>query len=52
MQIAAKKISKKYQKARLEKRRAARKRKIEDEVVPIREKKYRKRDANETLTRR
>ena len=41
-QIAAKKISKKYQKTRLEKRRAARIRKIEDEVVPTREKKYRK----------
>ena len=47
-QIAAKKISKKYQKIRLEKRRAARKRKIEDEVVPTREKKYRKlTDTNE-----
>ena len=46
-QIAAKKISKKYQKTRLEKRRAARKRKIEDKVVPTREKKYRKlTDAN------
>ena len=41
-QIAAKKISKKYQKRRLEKRRASRKRKIEDEIVPTREKKYRK----------
>ena len=47
-QIAAKKISKKYQKTRLEKRRAARKRKIEDEAVPTRGKKYRKlTDANE-----
>ena len=47
-QIAAKKLSKKYQKTRLEKRQAARKRKIEDEVVPTREKKYRKlTDANE-----
>ena len=47
-QIAAKKISEKYQKTRLEKRRATRKRKIEDEVVSTREKKYRKlTDANE-----
>ena len=47
-QIAAKKISKKYQKTRLEKRRAASKRKLADEVVPTREKKYRKlTDSNE-----
>ena len=46
--IAAKKISKKYQKTRLEKRRAASKRKLADGVVPTREKKYRKlTDANE-----
>ena len=41
-QIAAKKISKKYQKTRLEKRRAASKRKLADEVVPPPEKKIQK----------
>ena len=41
-QIAAKKISKKYQKTRSEKWRAASKRKLADEVVPTQEKKYRK----------
>ena len=41
-QIAAKKISKKYQKTRLEKRRAASKRKLADEVVPPQEKKIQK----------
>ena len=43
-----KKISKKYEKTRWEKRRATSKRKLVDEVVPTREKKYRKlTDSNE-----
>ena len=47
-QIVAKKISKKYQKTRLEKQRAASKRKLADKVVLPQEKKYRKlTDSNE-----
>ena len=46
--LQLKKSVKNTKKTRLEKRRAARKRKIENEVVPTREKKYRKlTDANE-----
>ena len=47
-QIVAKKSSKKYQKTRLEKQRAASKRKLADKVVLPQEKKYRKlTDSNE-----
>ena len=47
-QIAAKKNSKKYQKTRSKKPRAASKRKLADELDPIRDKKYRKlTDSNE-----
>ena len=46
--LQLKKISKKYQKTRLEKQRAASKRKLADKVVPPQEKKYRKlTDSNE-----